>query len=210
MTQQNQLTNKLSTEDIDNLIKNPLPPPIQFMDKQLPQITDEDIKNLPHPPKELLEGLNYPEDFIKEAEDKIINCYCSWREQDLDEDEEENKYCYDNFDIYCNQIELDDEEYDDFIIENARESASFYFQGLYNESIAEINCIKKEMNINKRFSKQNAKMKRIIRKYLLKNKTSKNFGGREGADWDDWATGFKTKKDYRIFIKDDIIKRIEI
>lgn len=100
--------------------------------KQLPPITDEDIKNLPHPPKELLEGLKDTEDFIKEAEDKIINCYYSWREEE-NEEEGNLRYSYGEFDDYCNYIELD-EEYDDIIIKKARERASkFFVLQYYNE-----------------------------------------------------------------------------
>tara|TARA_R110002073_G_scaffold68230_1_gene169548 strand:- start:94 stop:786 length:693 start_codon:yes stop_codon:yes gene_type:complete len=219
---------KLSTEEIEYLIKNPLQPPINFMDKIIP-MTKKEIKNLPHPPKEWLEDIDKTNDeLINEAEDKIINCYFSWREQDLDKDEEENKYCYDNFDIYCNQIELDDEEYDDNIIKIARERASKTFQRYHNESMAKINCIKKEMNIKKTFNKQNKKMQKYITKYLeeyqesnliyqKKKKQVAIYGGvyyendtdvEFLAHWDSCAKGYSKKEDYRNFIKCDIIKKL--
>tara|TARA_R110000744_G_scaffold52006_1_gene111669 strand:+ start:63 stop:716 length:654 start_codon:yes stop_codon:yes gene_type:complete len=214
MQQIHQLTNKLSTEDIDNLIKNPLPPPIQFMDRY----QNGDFGLLPieiwdkiYSMKKAMELNDENERLIKEAENKIINCYYSWREQDLDKDEEENKYSYDNFDIYCNQIEL--EEYDDFIIENARERASKFFNKLYEESTAKINCIKKEMKTKKTFNKQTEKMQKYITKYLEKYQESnqiyrKNTKLEFFAFWDDFACDFDTKEEHRIFIKNDIIRKL--
>ena len=215
MQQTHQLTNKLSNEDIDYLIKNPVNAPIQFMDRY----QNGDFGLLPieiwdkiYSMKKAMELNDENERLIKEAEDKIINCYYSWRE-DVNEEEDHLRYSYDNFDVYCDYIELD-EEYDDIIIKKATERASKFFNKLHEEATAKIkiNCIEKEMNINKPFLKQNAKMQRIIRKYLLKNKKPNRITKRLKLDagWDDYAEGFKTKKGYRTFIKDEIIKRIEI
>lgn len=201
---------KLSTEEIEYLIKYPLQPPSQFMDKFIP-MTKKEIKKLPHPPKEWIEDINKRNcALINEAQDKIINCYFSWREN-ISEDDEKYKYSYNNFSDYCNDIEYN--EYPDNVLKVAKEKASITFQRYHDESMAKINCIKKEMNIKKTFNKQNKKMQEYITKYLEEYQESnliyrKNTKLEFLAHWDSFACDFDTKEDYRNFIKEDIIKKL--
>ena len=267
------------SNEIDEIIKKNKQMDIDLeynynLHNELTRITDEEIKNLPQPPTELLEGLEDKETLINKAKDEIIEIYYNWRQNNkrtfisftdflsildvndingtyeadilekalkrvevklykngesiIDKAVDEiincyescretygtNNYSFGNFECQHDEIVLDN-DYDDDIFDQAMYGAKVYFNRLYQEASIKLSDIKHDMNINKTFNKQTDEVKQHIKEYMQEYQESNAIYKRNSqlkylADWDNFAVDFATKKEYRNFIKQDILNKIEL